>query len=325
MIFSVLPVGTRPQAIPNQAYLLSDNWDDWFKFATLFSLVIFDQDGNKHDIGGVKIGQFGMPRGQYNRPNVPAEFEELDDTFFSLGQDDSYYERLNGLGAQTRNEILAALRDVAADVELFDRALQEDVTKTSLLRFVSPLTVRGQFRRISQGDARLTHYQFSYEAPKNKGSRGPSPTLDFEVEPESNPPTNIHVLIGRNGVGKTHVLRQMSRALMGGDGSSKRYGTFSSGEVDDVGELFANLVSVTFSAFDPFEAMPEKRDASAGVRYSYIGLQRADQGEGKTLPPKSPRALANEFVRSMLACQIGAERDRWRRTLKTLEGDPLFS
>jgi ATPase subunit of ABC transporter with duplicated ATPase domains len=150
------------------------------------------------------------------------------------------------------------------------------------------------------------------------------PTLEFEVEPESNPPTNIHVLIGRNGVGKTHLLRQMSRALMGSDGPSKRFGTFSSGEVDDVSELFANLVSVTFSAFDPFEAMPEKRDATAGVRYSYIGLQRADQGEGRLLPPKSPRALANEFVKSMLACQIGAERDRWRKALETLEADPLF-
>ena len=32
--------------------------------------------------------------------------------------------------------------------------------------------------------------------------------------PESQPPTNIHVLIGRNGVGKTHLLNHMTRALV---------------------------------------------------------------------------------------------------------------
>jgi len=324
MLFTVLPVGTRAPTARNKAFLLSDNWDDWFKFATLFGLVVFDGDGTKHDIGGVKIGQFGMPKGHYNRPSLPPIFEQLNESFFSLGQDDSYYERLNALGDEPRNAILSALRDVAIDPDLFERALNEDVTKTSLLRSVSPLTVRGQFRRIAQGDARLTHYQFVYEAPKNKGSRGSPPVLQFEVEPESNPPTNIHVLIGRNGVGKTYLLRQMSRALIDADGRSKRYGMFSSDEAEDVSELFANLVSVTFSAFDPFEAMPEKRDASSGMRYSYIGLQRADQGDSRALPPKSPRALANEFVKSMLACQIGAERGRWRKALETLEADPLF-
>ena len=38
--------------------------------------------------------------------------------------------------------------------------------------------------------------------------------MEFSVEPESEPPTNIHVLIGRNGVGKTYLLNHMTRALV---------------------------------------------------------------------------------------------------------------
>jgi len=41
--FRVLPVGTRltPEAF-DRAYLVTDNWDDWFKYSTLYSLVILD-------------------------------------------------------------------------------------------------------------------------------------------------------------------------------------------------------------------------------------------------------------------------------------------
>ena len=66
--FCVLPVGTGPtRQVANQAYLLMDNWDDWFKYSTLYSLVIFDEVGERHNIGGVKIGQFAMGEGQRRR------------------------------------------------------------------------------------------------------------------------------------------------------------------------------------------------------------------------------------------------------------------
>ena len=34
----------------SKAYLLTDNWDDWFKYSTLYSLVVFDEDGERHSI-----------------------------------------------------------------------------------------------------------------------------------------------------------------------------------------------------------------------------------------------------------------------------------
>jgi len=55
------------------------------------------------------------------RPAIPGEFESLGENFFSLGQDDSYYEELNKLGSEIRDEVLRALCDIALNQELFQR------------------------------------------------------------------------------------------------------------------------------------------------------------------------------------------------------------
>ena len=178
----------------------------------MYTLVVYDEDGERHQIGSVKIGQFEMEEGQ-RRAAIPKNFDALDDRFFSLGQDDSYYEALNALGPEQRDLILRALKDVAFDTELFRRAIDEKVTGVSLLRAVTPASVQGQFYRMARGGARLSSYKFSYTASKPPRSRINPVRLDFAVQPESQPPTNIHVLIGRNGVGKTRLLNGMTRDL----------------------------------------------------------------------------------------------------------------
>ena len=39
-------------------------------------------------------------------------------------------------------------------------------------------------------------------------------SMEFQVDPDSEPRTNIHAIIGRNGVGKGFLLRDMSRSLL---------------------------------------------------------------------------------------------------------------
>jgi hypothetical protein len=106
MYFRVLDYGVRPAAdARGRAYLLTDNWDDWFKYNTMYTLVVYDDAGERHSIGSIKIGQFAMEEGQ-RRPAIPRTFDSLDDRFFSLGQDDSHYEALNALGPEERDRIL---------------------------------------------------------------------------------------------------------------------------------------------------------------------------------------------------------------------------
>ena len=268
MFYTVIPHGSRlPAGAKDKAFLLTDNWDDWFKFSTMYVLFYYDAEGEQHRIGEVKIGQFGLTPEQ-RQPPIPTQFDALNDTFFSLGQDDTYYERANKFGEAIRQKFLKGLRDVAVDNDLFERALDEEVMGVSLLRSVSRSSVRGQFRRIANGGVRLTSYAFSYEPPRRRTAKLDPVKFTFKVNPDSNPPTNIHVLIGRNGVGKTHHLQLMTRALVERDSASSEVGKFRNDDnpfedlEDNPEPIFENIVSVTFSAFDPFEPLPVRQNKS---------------------------------------------------------------
>lgn len=301
--------------------LTPDSWDDWFAYSTLYNVAYYDSDGSKKYIGAVKIGQYNMETDQ-RRPILPESFESLPkDGFFSVGQDVSYYESINECGDSFRHLILQALNDIAYDPNLLDKSLNENVTKISLLRSVSLTSIEGQFRRLAQGNAVLTPYQFKYFAPfHNKSSVG-GMELEFNVVPNSTPQTNVHVVIGRNGVGKTHLFNNMIMALLE-DGRNSKRGSF----VNEMGNnhLFANLVFVSFSAFDETNPIAEKKDNTKQLKFSYIGLKRI--GRDRTLrPPKSPVMLKNEFVKSVELCRRSFKNRRWLKALHLLEADPIFN
>ncbi|WP_082222205.1 AAA family ATPase [Mesorhizobium loti] len=323
VFFTVLPVGGRPPTnARSRAFLVTDNWDDWFEFATMYFLTYVDADGERQDVGSVKIGELGMGKSQ-RRPDIPERFDALEEQFFSLGQDDTYYEALNELGPDLRDRILEGLRDVALDADLFERALQERVTGLSLLRSVSPQAVRGQYRRMASGGARVTPFEFSYRMARDRRSSARRMELTFGVFPEAQPPTNIHVITGRNGVGKTYLLNSMTEAFL--DSEDRAKGRFVVNDEDEAAGSFTGLVSVSFSAFDDFTPLSVPRDRSSGPQYSYIGLKRIGvSSSGRPLAPKSPNYLGRDFSESVQICRQGARVSRWRRALQTLEADPIF-
>ena len=199
------------------------------------------------------------------------------------------------------------------------------MTTQSLLRLVTGATAQHQFRRLAAGGDRLTPYEFSYTSPKASGRRNEIPdsvTIDFMVVPDSNPPTNIHVLIGPNGVGKTQLLEWIAHALTNGKAGKRKYGLFEQTGTADLG-YFAGLVSVTFSAFDPFDPLPDRRGDGGGLRYNYVGLKSTS----KSHPPgtlKNLKLLTGDFTKSLQGCAAGVKADRWREAVKTLEMDPSF-
>lgn len=329
MRFSVIPNSSR---IPNEGtdvgYLHTDNWNDWFKYQTMYYVTYFDDQGTKHEIGSIKIGQFDMSEDQ-TRPDLPENFESLDNRFFSLGQDPDYYTSVRELGPETSRAFLEALRDVVLDPEIYSDAIEEDVMGVSLLRYVNPRTISGQFTRILAGGAELTPYRFSYEGPQPAIEEIEPIRLDFEVTPESLPPTNIHVLIGRNGVGKTYLLNAMTRALVSPSTNEANDGFFEA--IDDFDDMiadpFSNLVSVTFSAFDDFQIVRQQRNATKGAQYTNVGLRKRvkNKSDEWVTITRNPDDLAKEFSEAAKVCVRGVKADRWRRALTTLEADPLFA
>ena len=333
MKFHVLPTKDKPAPAEGceTGYLWTDQWDDWFTYSTMYYFTYFDSGGDKHEIGQVKIGQFNWQHNQ-RRPDIPELFECLSENFFSLGQDVDYYKALMQIAEDERTAILTALRDVADDKALYTRALQESVMKKSLMRSSGPRKVEIQYRAVLSNGAELTPFQFSYRAAKTRGSRTAPLKLEFEVTPGTTPPTNIHVLIGRNGVGKTRLLNGMTRALVDPETTKRRDGVFSFEEFDfdflgQDSETFANLVSVTFSAFDDFLSIGDApRVQKAIIGYTNVGLRKKIDGSGKPrVITQSIESLSSDFAKSALFCARGMRRNRWKLALKTLETDSLFS
>lgn len=335
-----------PRQVPHSSdpvgILIHDNWNDWFEYKTLFQLRVRSA-GEETVIGQVKIGQKGLGSLQDGEgiPRLKAIFEgPLDEQFFSLGQDEDYFTAALALRDNVGVDVLKDLRDVSANLSILRENEQESSLNTSLLRSISRTTVEGRFARLAQGNARLTNFSFVHlpagleAAPEISNCKGEDGCLSFAVAHERSPPTNIHVLIGRNGVGKTTRLTQIIHALLKSVISEDKDpgqvlfyqddwldGTVVSSEPD-----FANMVSVSFSAFDPFVPPEISQLASSKLKYAYIGLKRPAQSTPTEGGSESfaKHELAAQFVASASVCRRGVKRERWTQALNTLEADPLF-
>lgn len=334
MRLNFVVLATRQRLSPKfkgQVYLSPGDWDD-YSFKTSFNVVLLNDDGNSLDLGTIKIGYKGQSRG-WTRERMPETFESLSDEFFSLGQDVEYYKKAyDALSPETRNLLLHALRDVAVDEAALEAAASEQVFADSLTRGVSLSTVRNQFRRVLRGQPELTDFDFIYT--QAAGENSAPVKLRFQVTAGSTPSTNVHVLIGRNGVGKTTLLNNMVRTLMGHqkDADEPDRGFLGEESFLDRPQLpqdyFSSVVSVSFSAFDPFVPPEDRADRLSGPAFFYIGMKktRAARNESTTAPPKNSGDLVSDFVASFKSClSQPAKRVRWARAIRRLESDLNFA
>lgn len=326
----------------DEVLLVLDKWNDWFTWVTQFFVIVVTANNQRVEIGQVKIARAGMnAASSVTSVLLPAAFPRLDAPWFSIGQSENYYEQLNELGDPTRDWYLDAIRDVARTTALLDSYAGEEVLQRSLLRDLDADRVRSRFNRLATGDAVLTEFAFRFGFPPDSHTPEAPQELSFKVEPSSNPPTNVHVVIGRNGVGKTRFLDYLSRAFLGLPardggpvGEIKPLSAFAAlGPSAAKGHGFAGLVTVSFSAFDAYGPLVPT-GAQLEVRYAYIGLIResADQitqagdedDKQAALTIKGRAELADDFVRGIAACRGAARRRRWLRAVELLEADPLF-
>ncbi len=317
------------------AFLLEDRWDDWGKYRTQFRLIVFDEDGNRLEPGDVKIGEVDLrPAGEiapgFRSPTLAGSFDQLDERHFSLGQGETYYETLNQCSPRLRDSVLRGLNDCALDINRFESRQGEDVMRESLLRDVAAENVRTRLHRLALGDATLTKFLFSFDMPSWDSARPPV-ELTFRIRPHSNPPTNVHVLIGRNGVGKSQCMRSLARAILHLDSPDEPNGVLrqlkekssaSPWASEDPDWRFAGMVFVSFSAFDEFDI--PKADTQ-GVKMTIVGLGMSSEGEEpERQSTKSRDDLNDDFLQSFKSCRQGLRADRLRSALLTLSNDPLF-
>jgi predicted ATPase len=309
------------------AVLDADNWDD-HSFKTMFSLTVFDEAGTKVECGSVKIGFKGQTESRTSEA-LTLPLETLSDKFFSLGQDVDYYKAIrNELSVEFGADLLVALRDVVHDSTILRDAESEEVFKNSLIRSISLSTINGQFKRVWDGGVPSTDFKFAYRDPGTVKTA--KIELTFNVVPESKPPTNIHVLIGRNGVGKTTLLNNMISSIVqkgtdeAGPGKFLLRGTLGENELPE--DFFSAVVSVSFSAFDPFRPLKDRPNRSEGVAYFYVGMKNTTASVAEAVSLKSHSNLCCDFLNSLDSCfSVYAKKDRWLAAIRRLESDDNFA
>ena len=318
---------SRNSAVPsegiNTVYLVVDHWND-YSFVTMFQVYVFDENGKQNQLNNIKIGFAGQTEEISTYSTLSEQFSKLPKEYFSLGTDvDYYFELAKDFSDEFRNDFLIALRDVVQDERILDFASEETVFQTSHLRGVSINTIEDQFRRVLAGGVPVTDFKFRFLLPDDEEFAGF--TLDFDVNANSKPSTNIHAVIGRNGVGKTTLLNEMIHAIVDSDdtpGTFEETHWFEHEPISD--DFFSSLVSVSFSAFDPFAPPPEQPDPKKGTCYFYVGLKDIEDEGGTLLKPISD--LHDEFVESLKLClSEPGKRKRWLRAVETLASDDNFA
>lgn len=318
MEIRVVSVNTHPNK--EGVFLIEDNWNDWYEFKTTYTLKVITSDNEIYEIGSVKIGQFNMTE-KNKRPDIPTSFKNLSNDFFSLGQGIDYYDNLKKLGVKFRQNILKALNDMAYNDEIYQKCKNEKVTIDSLMRFYKESSVVGQFRRISNGGVRLTNYHFEYTPPsfveyRNDISKN-QVRFKVEVTPESNPPTNIHVVTGKNGVGKTQFIRNIVNAIIN-ENTNNEYGYFTK-ELNtkvDPKEIFSNVICISFSAFDDLSTLFINKSNSIPV--NFIGL---DDVKNNTSLNRQD-ILKNKFLSNLInVIQNKSNSELWEKIINLLSYD----
>jgi len=326
LLFTVL---SRSESFPNNGqnavFLRSDAWND-YSFVTMFRVLLFNEQGVRFDLGDVKIGFVGQTTNIPTLSTLNNAFSQLSDNYFSIGQDVSYYRILgHEVSNSLRDAVLVGLRDVVVAPGNLERASGEEVFRVSLLRSISRPTIEGQFRRVLSGGVPLDDFDFAFVRPQSEEVAGIE--LEFKVTADSKPSTNVHALIGRNGVGKTKLLNEMTASIITPDKTVARFydkeaSVFGQEEIGN--QYFSSLISVAFSAFDSFIPPPEQIDPEGGTRYYYVGLK--DNSDTSTTRLKSLDAMRRECVTNLIECfSDQGKRTRWTDAISTLESDENFA
>ena len=307
----------------NTFYLEYDAWDD-FGYTITYNAFYMNDDGELLEIGSVKIASNNC-EDKHNKRLEIGSFEKLPDEFFSLGYSEEYYIKIKELGQELREKILTELNDIAYDSEIFDNVKKLHVTNHAVLRALNANTVSIQYRRIARGGAKQTAYNFHYISNTNESLDESQINVDFQVKPESNPPTNIHVIIGRNGVGKTRLMKNILGSIVTGE---DKYGIFKISDEYSSGLLsssnskenrLTNVIYVAFSAFDntSSEEYNIKEDMTPLIR---VGLpQKSDKSNENIF-----ESIVKDFKESLNNCLNMNKYKLWKDTIENLYTDPIF-
>lgn len=291
----------------NCVYLVHDNWDD---FGYKVSYVVYLKGSL---IGYIRIGFVSSLIGS----QLPSSFSKLPEGYFSLGGAVEYYDNLKK--EDEREQILRDLNDIAFNLDLLDKYSSEDVTRQALLRDFSIYTVKNQLNRVAHGGVELTDFNFVFKFSNGQSKYIPN-EIDFQVSALNNlPPTNIHLFIGNNGVGKSTVLNGIINSLVNDDSSIGSFTTESKNS-------FSKLLYISLNFLDSSSYTSSNSEFDSLFNYKIIKPNFKEYERNGRLNNK--KFFEDYFLASyknIISSIHGAsKKNLWNNAIGFLESDYTF-
>lgn len=288
--------------------LVGDNWND-YSYQTLYTLF-YKKGGTAHRVGSLKILKQGQREGRLPLPVGRAKGLQLSNQYVSLGTSIDYYVRLIELGLV--DKVRGYFNDLSSHQKLRQAFAKEPGLETSLYRdhhrpddFYDEIA-----RTIEAGGAPPGEDEFNFTfAPA--GSIDPIVFALGETEGQTGwrqtrPSRRAGIVIGPNGVGKTHLLARIARVAYAPPAERDQLAA-AEGVIAD-GPAFPNILAVSYSSFDDFvppmllgdNPAQRRADFIAGRgRYIYLGMRDpAELIDGSDVTPRlvTQAELAETFA-----------------------------
>jgi energy-coupling factor transporter ATP-binding protein EcfA2 len=308
--------------------LQQDNWND-YSFQTLYHLYRRQTgEGNSPTrIGSLKI----LRKGQTEKDGIQIQrpFDALDEQFCSVGTSLDYYQRLNDIPLEERNQLLTRLRDVVLSPELQEQFGTETGWSTSLFRddphpeiFLADANaiLTGSFTALAELGLKVSFHPSRWLQALDLNFEARNEWFDlnfFPIPPRKNIPIphRVIVVIGRNGSGKSTLLSRIARVAFASPSErlTSEYQSIGVFEPPSIG--FPKIIAVSYSAFDNFivpgSSENELRQIASDIergsgRYVYVGLrdqvaesrQELERLESRELPDDEKAGISGNDRRS---------------------------
>lgn len=262
--------------------LLGDNWND-YSYRTLYTLYYKHQD-TTHRVGTLKILKQGQREGGPPLKVAEARAAQFKKNIVSMGTSIDYYIRLIELGIL--EDVRGFFNDLSSHPELREAFSDEPGLQTSLYReHDRPEDFFDEIERtVAAGGAPPGEDEFklTFTAP------GSHEAISFSlgdadagvIGRKTGPSRRAGIIVGANGVGKTHLLACLARVAYAPPAERVELADVDGTMADGPG--FPNILAVSYSSFDSFvppmlkgdDLNQRRADFIGGKgRYIYLGLR----------------------------------------------------